>query len=256
MADAKTGRVALVPGATAGIGLAVARALSAGGAAVALGGRRGELAEQEARRLGGLGLSLDLTDEASLERAVERTRAELGEIDVLVLNGGGPPPSVAASLERSAATRAAELLLYGHLALVGHCLPAMRTRRWGRIVAIGSSAVQQPIPGLATSSMFRAALASYLKLLADEVAPDGVTVNMVLPGRIATDRVAQIDARNASQANVPVEEVRRSSEASIPLRRYGAPEEVAAAVAFVCGDDARYVTGEQIRVDGGLLRAL
>lgn len=249
------GRVALVPGGTAGIGMAIAEALASGGATVALGGRRLEIAEKEAGRLGGLGVGLDLTDEDSLARAVDRTVQELGEIDVLVLNGGGPPPSVAAGLEVGTARQAAELLLYGHLYLVGRCLPGMRERGWGRIVAVGSSAVRQPIPGLATSSMFRAALAGYLKLLAEEVAADGVTVNMILPGRIATARIAEIDAGVAARSGRSVEEVRRASEKTIPIGRYGAPEEIGAAVAFLCSDGARYVTGEQLRVDGGLVRA-
>lgn len=247
--------MALVAGATAGIGLAIAEALASGGARVALGGRRAALAEQAAERLGGLGVELDLTDGESLARAVERTRRELGEVEVLVLNGGGPPPSVAVGLEVGAAREAAELLLYGHLQLVGHCLPAMRARGWGRIVAVGSTSVKQPIPGLATSTMFRAALAGYLKLLADEVAAEGVTVNMILPGRIATARVADIDARNAERTGQVVEEVRRASERVIPVGRYGTPEEVGAAAAFLCSDGARYVTGEHVRVDGGVIRA-
>lgn len=248
--------MALVLGATAGIGLAAAEALAGAGARVALGGRRQALAEEAAGRLGGVGIGLDLTDEASLDAAVGRVVAELGEVDVLVLNGGGPPPSVAAGLDVPTARAAAELLLYGHLHLVGRCLPGMRQRRWGRIVAIGSTAVRQPLPGLATSAMFRAALAAYLKLLAEEVAGDGVTANMVLPGRIATARVADIDARNAERTGRRPEEVKAASEATIPLGRYGTPEEVAAAVAFLCSDDARYLTGEQVRVDGGVVRAL
>lgn len=250
------GRVALVLGATAGIGLATAGALATGGARVALCGRRGDLAADAARRLGGLGIALDLTDHATLDAALDRTVAELGHVDLLILNGGGPPPSTAVDLDVAAARDAAELLLYGHLHLVGRCLATMRARHFGRIVAIGSTAVQQPLAGLATSAMFRAALAAYLKLLADEVAADGVTVNMVLPGRIATDRVATIDARNAERSGTTPEAVRAASEASIPIRRYGAPEEVAAAVAFLCTDAARYLTGEQLRVDGGAVRAL
>ena len=247
--------MALVAGATAGIGLAIAEALASGGARVAVGGRRVALAEQAAERLGGLGVELDLTDGESLARAVARTRRALGAVDILVLNGGGPPPSVAVGLDVGAAREAAELLLYGHLHLVGHCLPSMRERAWGRIVAVGSTSVKQPIPGLATSTMFRAALAGYLKLLADEVAADGVTVNMILPGRIATARVADIDARTAGRTGQAVEEVRRASERGIPVGRYGTPEEVGAAAAFLCSDGARYVTGEHLRVDGGVIRA-
>lgn len=243
-------------GATAGIGRASAEALAAAGARVALGGRRRALAEEAAHRLGGLGVALDLTDLASLDAALERTTSELGEVDVLVLNGGGPPPSTAAELDVASARAAAELLLYGHLHLVGRCLPAMRARRWGRIVAIGSTSVHQPLAGLATSAIFRAGLAAYLKLLAEEVAADGVTVNMVLPGRIDTDRVADIDARNAERAGTTPSEVRAASERSIPMRRYGTPEEVGAAVAFLASPAAGYLTGEQVRVDGGVVRAL
>lgn len=250
------GRVALVTGATAGLGLASAEALSARGARVALGGRRGALARSEAARLGGLGLELDLTDEASLAAAVAATEEALGPIDVLVLNGGGPPASTAASLEVPAAKQAAELLLYGPMRLVGHCLSPMRERRWGRIVSIGSSAVAQPIGRLCTSSMFRSALASYLKLLAEEVAAEGVTVNMVLPGRFATARVDETDAAQAARTNRTIEEVRRASAQGIPAGRYGEPAELGAAVAFLSSDEARYLTGEQIRVDGGLVRAL
>jgi 3-oxoacyl-[acyl-carrier protein] reductase len=250
------GRVALVSGATAGIGLAIAESLAAAGAVVALGGRRAGVAEQEAHRLGGIGIGMDLTDEDSLARAVERTRQELGEIDILVLNGGGPPASTAAGLEVAEARRAAELVLYGHLHLVNHCLAGMRERRWGRILAVGSGSVRQPIPGLATSGMFRAALANYLKLLATEVASDQVTVNMILPGRIDTARVAETDARNAAASGTSLEAVRAASQATIPAGRYGTPEEVAAAAAFLCSEAARYITGEQLRVDGGLIRAL
>jgi 3-oxoacyl-[acyl-carrier protein] reductase len=252
-----SGRVALVAGATAGLGLAVGRALAGEGAAVALCGRRADLAQEQAAQLAaGIGVQLDVGDADSVSRAVRRVQAELGPVDIVVLNSGGPPASPAADLDLDAARSAAELLLFGPIRLVQACLPDMRSRRWGRMVAVGSSAVQQPIPGLTTSSMFRSALASYLKLLADEVAGDGVTVNMVLPGRIATDRVAALDAQQAERTRRPVAAVRQESEGSIPVGRYGSPEEFAAVVTFLCGDSARYVTGEQVRVDGGLLRAL
>jgi 3-oxoacyl-[acyl-carrier protein] reductase len=129
----------------------------------------------------------------------------------------------------------------------------MRDRSWGRIVAVGSSAVQAPIPGLTTSAMYRTALAAYLKLLSREVAMAGVTVNMVLPGRIDTDRVAELDAARARAQRTAVDEVRRASQASIPAGRYGEPQELAAAVAFLCGAPASFITGEQLRVDGGMV---
>ena len=251
------GRVALVAGATSGLGLAVGRALASEGATVALCGRRGDLARAQAAELeNALGVQLDVCDADSVSRAFDRVQGELGPVDIVVLNSGGPPASLAADLDVDAARSAAELLLYGPLRLVTACLPAMRSRGWGRVIAVGSSAVQQPIPGLTTSSMFRSALASYLKLLAEEVAGDGVTVNMVLPGRIATDRVAALDAQRAERTGRPVAAITQESERSIPLGRYGSPEEFAAVVTFLCGDSARYVTGEQVRVDGGLMRAL
>jgi 3-oxoacyl-[acyl-carrier protein] reductase len=250
-------RVALVVGGTSGLGLAVGRMLASEGFSVALGGRRAEVARTEAAQLAnGYGVELDVSDPASVTSAVAAVRDALGPVDVLVLNGGGPPPCAAAGLDLDAARTAAELLLHGPINLVNQCLPQMREQGWGRVLAIGSSAVQQPIAGLATSSMYRAALASYLKLLAEECAPDGVTVNMVLPGRIATDRVAQLDAGAAQRTGRSVDEVRESSQATIPMGRYGTAEEFAPLAVFLCSDLARYVTGEQVRVDGGLVRAL
>ncbi len=163
-------------------------------------------------------------------------------------------PPVYASVE--ALRAAGELLLYGPIELVNATLPAMRARRWGRIIAVGSSGIQQPIPVLTSSSMFRAAIASYLKLLAEAVAPDGVTVNMVLPGRILTDRTVQIDTAKAESTGSTVDEARRSSEQLIPIGRYGTPDEFAALAAFLSSDAASYITGEQIRIDGGLIRGL
>ncbi|HKC26969.1 MAG TPA: SDR family oxidoreductase [Jatrophihabitans sp.] len=256
-----SGRVALVAGATSGLGLAVATALAAEGAHVAICGRRADVAADQAAGLAtaaapAIGVALDLTDPQSISRAVEEVRSQLGEIDVLVLNGGGPPPSDAASLRPADGQAAAKVLLDGPVQLVGECLPGMRSRSWGRIVAVGSSAVQQPIPGLATSSMYRTALASYLKLLSREVAGDGVTVNMVLPGRIDTARVGQLDANRAHNTGKDIDTVRAESQATIPVGRYGTVEEFAAVVAFVCGRPASYVTGAQVRVDGGLVNGL
>jgi 3-oxoacyl-[acyl-carrier protein] reductase len=255
-------RVALVGGASSGLGAAVSYALAAAGFNVALGARREEIVTERAATLAktfgvkALGIRLDISDSASVADAVRQTTDSLQRVDVLVLNGGGPPPGDAASLDAETARSAAELLLYGHLGLIAATLPAMRQRGWGRIVAIGSSAVQQPIPGLTTSSMFRAALASYLKLLAAEVAAEGITVNMVVPGRIHTERVDELDRLRAVRTSTDFDEVQRTSRASIPAGRYGTPDELAAVVTFLAGPAASYVTGEQIRVDGGLIGAL
>lgn len=250
-----TGRTAFVAGSTSGLGRATAERLAAEGAHVVIVGRRGDAARELAAALpSATGLEADLTDAASRQAAIERVHAEHGGIDVLVLNGGGPPPGPAHTFTADDAAAALSALLEPHLDLVQAFLPAMRERRWGRIVAIGSSGVQQPIPALTASNVGRSALAGYLKTLAGEVAADGVTVNLVLPGRIETDRVGQLDRANAERAGLETEEVRARSIATIPVGRYGHVDEFAATVAFVAGGPASYITGEQIRCDGGLIR--
>lgn len=250
-------RLALVIGGTAGLGLAVGRALASEGARVVLAGRRKDVAEKEAAAFtDGVGIEMDVRNSESIQEAMAQVEQMIGLPDILIINSGGPPPSRAVDLDRDSVEAAGELLLYGPMQLVNACLPKMRAQRWGRIVAIGSTSVQQPIPILASSSIFRAAVASYLKLLAEDVAAEGVTVNMVHPGRLATDRTIQIDEVRAANTKTTVAEVRSSAERLIPLGRYGSPEEFASMVTFLCGDVARYITGEQVRVDGGLIRSM
>jgi 3-oxoacyl-[acyl-carrier protein] reductase len=247
-------RIALVAGSTSGLGLAVARALAAEGANVVLSGRRGDVARAEAARLSNaVGVEADLTRADAAASLVTAARDAFGEVDILVLNAGGPPPGPAATLTPDAARAAFETLLVRQMELVAEVLPGMRQRGWGRIVAIGSSGVQQPLANLALSNLGRASLAAYLKTLSREVAADGVTVNMVLPGRIDTDRVGALDRAQAQRENADVDDVRARSQAAIPVGRYGRPEEFASVVTFLCGAPAGYVTGEQIRCDGGLV---
>lgn len=247
------GRVALVLGSTSGLGGAAAVALAREGARVGFVGRRHELAmELAARHPGARGFRADLTEPESAQQLVGDAAAQLGDIEILVLNSGGPTPGAAAGLTRADVTGAVETLLIRQIELVELVLPAMRARGWGRIVAISSTAVQEPLPGLALSNIARSGLAGYLKTLSREVAGDGVTVNLALPGRIATDRLSALDSRRAADADVDVETVQARSRAGIPMGRYGTPEEFAAVVAFLCSEPARYVTGEQVRCDGGL----
>ena len=249
-----TGKSALVLGSTAGLGRASAEALAAEGASVVVVGRRRELVDELASSLpAAAGVVADLTEPDAPQRIAAAAREAFGRVDVLVLNGGGPPPGTADQFDVEAAQAAVDLLLKQHVALVTELLPAMREAGWGRIVAVGSSGVQQPIPTLTASNVGRAALAAYLKTLAGAVAKDGVTVNMVLPGRIDTDRVAQLDRAAAESTGTTPGEARASSEALIPAGRYGRPAEFAAVVAFLAGEPAAYVTGEQVRVDGGLV---
>lgn len=251
------GRGALVCASTSGLGLAVGRELAAEGARVVLSGRRADLAGRLAAELpGAAGVGADLMAPGAPGRLADAALRACGAIDVLVLNSGGPPPGEARDQDRERMLGAVERLLLTHVELVRLCLPAMVQRRWGRIIAIGSSGVAEPLPGLAQSNAGRAALAGYLKTLAGEVAADGVTVNMVLPGRIATERVAQLDAASAQRSGRDVAQVRAESEAAIPAHRYGDPAEFAAVVAFLASERASYITGSQLRVDGGLARGL
>jgi 3-oxoacyl-[acyl-carrier protein] reductase len=250
------GRTALIPGSTSGIGLAVARSLAAEGMNVVVAGRRGELAEQIASELpSAIGVEADLTDPEAPHRLVQAAVERFGRVDVLVPNGGGPPPGSASEVTAESAEGAVRLLLLPHIRLVEAVLPGMREQGWGRIVAVGSSGIQQPIEGLALSNTARASLAGYLKTLAGEVAADGVTVNMVLPGRIATDRVASLDKSAAERAGISVDEARERALSAIPIGRYGEPEEFAALVTFLASAQAAYVTGEQVRCDGGMIKA-
>jgi 3-oxoacyl-[acyl-carrier protein] reductase len=246
-----TGRRALVLGSTGGLGLAVATALAHEGARVVLCGRRGERARELAAGLpGAAGLAVDLTRDG-VDGLVADAEAAIGPLDVVVLNSGGPPPGGAVDLSTDAVRAAVETLLLRQIELVAAVLPGMRSRGWGRILAIGSSGVQAPLPGLVLSNIGRAGLAGYLKTLASEVAADGVTVNMLLPGRFDTDRSTAIDGGRAEREGMSLEEVRDESQRSIPVGRYGDPAEFGAVAAFLCSGPASYLTGEQVRCDGG-----
>lgn len=250
------GKNVLVPASSSGIGLAIAQALAAEGANIVLAARRGDVVAAEAERLpSAIGIEMDMTADGAPAALVSEAEKHFGPIDVLVLNSGGPPPGSAAGLSGEELLSAVHQLLVQQQRLISLVLPGMRERGWGRVIAVGSSGVQQPLAGLALSNIGRAGLAGYLKTLASEVAADGVTVNMVLPGRIDTDRVALLDAAAGKRTGRTAEQVRAESEASIPAGRYGRPEEFAAVVTFLASSAASYVTGEQIRCDGGLIRA-
>ena len=251
------GRVALVCGSTGGLGEATARALAAQGARVVVTGRRRERAEEVAAGLPeAVAVGCDLLAPGAAATLVESAERLLGPVEVLVLNGPGPAPSTAAGFTDDDVTDAVGRHLRPQRDLVARVLPGMRERGFGRVLAIASSGVDAPIPGLATSNVGRAALAGYLKTLAAEVAADGVTVNLALPGRIATDRLASLDAGRAERQGLAVDDVRAASTAAIPAGRYGRPEEFGALAAFLCSDAASYVTGTAVRCDGGLVPTL
>ncbi|MER7072096.1 SDR family oxidoreductase [Terrabacter sp. NPDC000476] len=252
-----TGRVALVLASTGGLGAAIATALAEEGAHVVVCGRDRGRAEALAATLpSATGVEVDVTAPDAAAGLLAATRDAYGDPDVLVLNGPGPAPSRAADLDADGARAATDTLLVPHVDLVRQALPAMRSRGWGRVLAVGSSGVEAPLPNLTASNVGRAALAAYLKTLAAEVAADGVTVNMLLPGRIATDRVAALDEAAAARQGRSLDDVQAASRAAIPVGRYGEPAEFGAVGAFLCSARASYVTGGLVRCDGGLLANL
>jgi len=241
------GRTAIVCGGSSGMGLAVAESLAGEGANVALFSRRREVLEREADRIGALAVQGDLTIPQHLERLVQATVGAFGALDILVINGGGPPASQAASLTAAAVDEAVALLLTSQVTLVGHCLPHLRASGQGRIVAIESSSVREPIDGLALSNAVRPGVIGWLKTLARELAPDGITVNAIAPGQIDTERMRQLYGEHGLSPTA----LRR-----IPLGRLGTADEVGAVAAFLASGRASYVTGAVIPVDGGLTRSL
>lgn len=234
-------RTAIVCGASSGMGLAISEALAAEGANVAMFARREQLAE-EAERIGALAVRGDLTDPAHLEALVERTLDAFGGIDVLVLNGGGPPPGPAVGLTAADVEAAVELLLLPHVRLVDLCLPALRASGRGRIVAVESSSVREPLSNLALSNAVRPGVVGWLKTLARELGPDGVTVNVIAPGRIDTARFRQVYPDGLSEHDLQ----------AIAAGRVGSPEEIASVACFLASEGAGYVTGAVIPVDGGI----
>ncbi|SFS95845.1 SDR family oxidoreductase [Saccharopolyspora flava] len=251
------GRTALVCASTGGLGEATARALAAEGARVVVSGRRGERARAIAAELPeAVGVEVDLTAPGGAEHLLSAAQDALGPIDVLVLNGPGPRPATASEVDPESTAEAVQNLLLVHQKLVGGVLPGMRERRWGRILAIASSGVEAPIPNLALSNIGRSALAAYLKSLSIDVADEGVTANLLLPGRIATDRLSALDSAAAERERLPIEEVRARGESAIPAKRYGQPAEFGATAAFLCSAHASYITGTAIRCDGGLVPTL
>jgi 3-oxoacyl-[acyl-carrier protein] reductase len=241
------GRTAIVCGASSGMGLATAEALAAEGANVVMFGRRRELLEREADRVGALAVQGDLTIPQHLERLVQATVGAFGGVDVLVLNGGGPPAGKASTISAAAVEEAVALLLTSHVTLVGRCLPHLRESGRGRIVAIESSSVREPLANLALSNAVRPGVVGWLKTLARELGPDGITVNTIAPGSIDTDRLRSLRGPDGPSA---------AELEGIPLRRLGRASEIAAVVTFLASDRAAYVTGAVIPVDGGLTRSL
>lgn len=255
------GKTALVLGAGGGLGGAIARQLAAEGARLALGDINVDAVQATASAIeadGGTALALewDLGEIDQIETHVARIEAELGPIDILVNNTGGPPPSPVSGQDPALWRQQFESMVLSVIALTDRALPAMRERKWGRIITSTSSGVVAPIPNLGLSNALRVSLVGWSKTLAREVGRDGITANVILPGRIATPRITFLDEQKAKRERRSVEEVAAESVAAIPVGRYGDPNEYASTVAFLAGAGAAYITGSVIRVDGGLIASL
>lgn len=250
------GRVALVTGGSSGLGFAAAESLARRGARIALNSRGGDRLDAAVERLQASGAEVegfpgDVSSLDGIEGFVSAARSHLGEIDILVANGGGPPVKNAAEIEESDWEKAIPLTLLFVPRLVGQVLPGMRQRGWGRIVAINSVSTRQPIPGLALSNVLRPAVVAYLKTLSREIAPDGVTANAVLPGYTRTERQVELATAMAERTGARLDDVLAESGNSIPIGRMAEPPEIGEVVGFLCSREASYLTGQAIAVDGG-----
>jgi 3-oxoacyl-[acyl-carrier protein] reductase len=242
------GRTALVTGASKGIGLGIARALVEEGAQVAISSRSTERIEAAAEEVGARGYVHDASDIDAGPALIDRVESELAPLDVLVTNSGGPPPGDPLDFRREQWEDAYRTLVLGPMALIEHVLPGMRERGFGRILGVSSSAAREPIPPLMLSNAHRPGLLGAFKTLARTVAADGVTLNSVLPGRIATDRLFETMG-SAETAEMLAKE-------QVPAGRLGTVEELAAAAAFLCSERASYITGTAVLVDGGLTQSI
>jgi 3-oxoacyl-[acyl-carrier protein] reductase len=255
------GKTALVLGGSKGLGRGVAQALAAEGVAVAVLARGQETIDKTVAEINGrggraVGVAADLADWPAVERAFNTARQQLGPIDILLNNSGGPPPSPVIGVAPEvweAQFRQMVLVLFRLTDLV---LPEMRERKWGRIINVASESVVQPIAAIGISNTLRASVVGWAKTLAGEVARDGVTVNTMLPGPFATDRVAQVSKMMASRQNITVEEVQKRLAGQVPVGRIGDAAEFGAIAAFLASRHAGYITGSTIRVEGGTIRSV
>ncbi len=256
------GKVALVAAASEGLGKAVAAGFAREGAAVAICGRNRDTIEAAAAEIRHatagrvLPVQADVTNVHEVNGFVQSAANEFGRIDTLVCNAGGPPPGGFADVSDDAWEAAIQLTMMSAVRLIRASLPHLKSSGEGRIISMASSSIKQPIPGLILSNTLRLGLQGLVKSLSDELAPDGILINTVAPGRFDTRRVQGLDAGRAAKAGITIEEQRQRTQREIAVGRYGDAEEFARYVVFLGSPANSYVTGQALLVDGGLTRAL
>lgn len=255
------GRTALVLGAGGGLGGAIARSLAAEGANVAAASLHQDQADATAADCEEAGvdtvaLAWDLAELDGIDDNVAAVEERLGAVDILVNMTGGPPPTPASGQDPQLWEQHFRSMVLSVISLTDRVLPGMRERGWGRIITSTSSGVVTPIPNLGLSNSLRLTLLGWNKTMSQEIAGDGITCNIIVPGRIATDRVRFLDERRAEREDRSVEEVAAASAATIPVGRYGHPEEYGAVATFLASEPAAFVNGSVVRVDGGMISSI
>ena len=253
---------ALVTAASGGLGFASAMALAEDGAVIALCSRDQARADEAAEKIRSAtgatvyAYAADVSKDSDLKTLFEQATSDMGGLDILICNAGGPPPGGFKTLEEDKWDKAYQLTLQSVVRSVRYALPHFQTAGGGAILTIASSSVKRPLPNLLLSNVFRPAIQGLCKTLSIELAEDNVRVNVLSPGRIETDRVNQLDEARAKREGKDFAEVRSASIASIPMKRLGQPEEFGKVAAFLCSDAASYMTGSTLLVDGGDVKTL
>jgi len=256
------GKIAMVGGASRGLGYAVAYALASEGASVSIASRDESAIRAAADRIGRetgarvFGEALDVRSAEGIQRWAASTMSTFGGVDVLMTNSGGPPAGATLSFDDKAWQDAVDLLLFSTLRMIRAVVPSMQARGGGAILVSTSSSVKEPVQNLGLSTVLRSSVSALAKTLALELAPSRIRVNQIVPGRIDTDRVRQLDEINASKQGITAEQAKGKAVAAIPLARYGEIQEFGKVGAFLLSDAASYMTGATVQVDGGLIRSV
>ncbi len=252
------GKVAMVAGASRGLGYAVAEALAREGAKVSIASRDEQAIAAAAARMGGdvLAVPVEVRSADAIRRWADETAQRFGGVDLLFTNSGGPPAGAAISFDDKAWQDAAELLLFSALRMVRAAVPLMQARGGGAILMSTSASVKEPIPNLGLSTVLRASVSALAKTLAIELAPSRIRVNQIIPGRVDTDRVRQLDQIAGTKQGITPQQAKEKSMAVIPMGRYGEIDEYGRVGAFLLSDAASYMTGATVQVDGGLIKSV